>query len=103
MRAVNVILSAVFLALALRYANNGDVARTLLSLFFLYWCFSEIRDNVFERLRDENRRLRNCDNCKHRLVKARGDIMELDEEDYGEPCCLCEELDKWENGRKKDD
>ena len=90
MRAVNVILSAVFLALALRYANNGDVARTLLSLFFLYWCFSEMRNNVSRWLRDENKGPRNCDNCKHRFVKEMGDIMK----DY-------EELEKWKAKNEK--
>lgn len=49
-----------------------------------------------QRLKEENRNLKNCENCKHRLVKETGCIMGLDSKDCDEPCSSCDEHDKWE-------
>lgn len=52
------------------------------------------------KLEEENRRLaalveniRNCGNCKNRLTQSIADILG---DENGEPCCRCDNYDKWE-------
>ena len=42
------------------------------------------------------RKMRLCDNCKHRLKVAEMEVLDLQKDELREPCNVCENYDKWE-------
>ena len=42
------------------------------------------------------RKMRSCDNCKHRLKVLEMEVLDLDKDELREPCNVCNNLDKWE-------
>lgn len=41
-------------------------------------------------------KMKNCDNCKHRLKVQEMETLDLDKDELREPCNVCNDLDKWE-------
>ncbi len=42
------------------------------------------------------KKMRHCENCKHRLKALEMVVMDLDKDESREPCNVCENYDKWE-------
>lgn len=77
-----------------------EIAEIIYWIKMHIWVLSDDKEGFVkwkqaEDLLDSIPKMINCDNCKHRLVNARWDMMELDGEDC-EPCYSCKERDKWE-------
>ena len=47
-------------------------------------------------LKAQIERMKNCDNCKHRLKVLEMEVLDLDKDELREPCNVCKNYDKWE-------
>ena len=47
-------------------------------------------------LKAQIERMKNCDNCKHRLKVLEMEVLDLDKDELREPCNVCNNYDKWE-------
>ena len=47
-------------------------------------------------LKAQIERMKNCDNCKHRLKALEMEVLDLDKDELREPCNVCNNYDKWE-------
>ncbi len=45
------------------------------------------------------RKMRICDNCKHRLKILEMEILDKSKDELREPCNVCNNYDKWEIGQ----
>lgn len=85
------------------YKDGYEDGRRIESdLIFENWCkdpsspcgFLLEREAEIEALKNTIEKMKNCDNCKHKMIIRMADILE--DEIEKDPCKSCNDLDKWE-------
>ena len=51
---------------------------------------------IIQRKDEAIRKMKHCENCKHRLKALEMVVMDLDKDELREPCNVCNNYDKWE-------
>lgn len=57
--------------------------------------FMKIKTEIKD-LKAQIEKMKNCDNCKHRLKVLEMEVLDLDKDELREPCNVCNNYDRWE-------
>lgn len=53
-------------------------------------------EKEIKTLKAQIEKMKNCENCKHRLKVLEMEVLDLNKDELREPCNGCNNYDKWE-------
>lgn len=53
-------------------------------------------EKEIKTLKAQIEKMKNCENCKHRLKVLEMEVLDLNKDELREPCNVCNNYDKWE-------